>query len=167
MMVRRISSIFPLLIALVLWAVPASAGAGASAATEWRGMDAAIREPMELVVEDRAMWQRLWLRAFGKDAPQVDFDRCFVACVFLGDRADWYYSISFENPVAKGDEYVVGYGLVMLRVELAPKSSGVIDVGVPGQYAMKALPKREGLKPVLRMMFKEGEYPKERGKLSK
>jgi hypothetical protein len=147
---------------LAFWIVPASRGSAGP--LEWKGMDAALREPMDIAVEDPGTWRRLWRRAFGKDAPGMDFDRYFVVCVFLGNHADWYYAISFEDPVARGSEYVVGYGLTMLRGELAPRSESIVDVGIPGQYAMKAFPIRAGLKPALRMVFKDDEAGKERRK---
>ncbi len=138
--------------------------AGASrdyASAEWEGKESAIGEPLDIAVTDGAEWGRLWRRAFGKDAPDMDFDRYFVACVFLGHHAGWWYSIGLQDPPVKGEEYMVGYGLVMLRVRMSPEGSR--NPGFRGQYAMKAFPRREGLKPVVRLVAKEGGFDPKRG----
>jgi ankyrin repeat protein len=141
------------------------ADAGASpdyASMGWEGKESAVEEPLEAAVTDRGEWDRLWRRAFGKDAPDVDFGRFFVACVFLGHRAGWWYSIGFEGPVVRGEEDVVGYGLMMLQMRLSPEGSR--NPGFPGQYAMKVFPKRDGKKPVVKLVDKErGGGPKRGG----
>ncbi|MBE0603963.1 MAG: hypothetical protein IH611_10130 [Deltaproteobacteria bacterium] len=124
------------------------------ASAEWEGKESAVGEPLDIVVTAGGEWRRLWRRAFDKDAPEMDFDRFFVACVFLGHRAGWWYSIGFDNSVVKEGEDVVGYGLVMLRMSASPEAFR--NPGFRGQYAMKTFPRRDGLKPVVRLSFKEG-----------
>ncbi len=134
---------------------------GDYASVEWEGNESAIEEPLDIAVTDGEEWSRLWRRAFGKDAPDIDFGRYFVASVFLGHRAGWWYSIDLQDPVVKGEEHMVGYGLVMLRVRMSPEGSR--NPGFRGQYAMKAFPRREGLKPVVRLVAKEGGFDPIRG----
>jgi hypothetical protein len=166
----RLTSYFPIIIGFLLWIVPvlhpvSACGADGNARkpaavdtapAEWEGKESAVGEPLDIVVTDGGEWRRLWRRAFDKDAPEMDFDRFFVACVFLGHRAGWWYSISLGDPAVKGEALEVGYGLVMLKVDAPP--SVFKNPGFRGQYRMKAFPKRGGLKPVLRMEFKEGEF---------
>jgi ankyrin repeat protein len=122
-------------------------------AMAWAGNESALGEPLETAVTDGAAWSDLWRRAFGKDAPLVDFDRYFVACAFLGRNPGWWYSIGFLPPSEQGKELVVGYELAMLRMSSSPEAFR--DPGFPGQYAMKVYPKREGLVPVVRCLRSE------------
>jgi len=139
-------------------ALLAKAGAYPEYATmEWEGNESDVEEKLEAAVTDREEWRRLWRRAFDKEAPDVDFDRNFVACVFLGHRAGWWYSIRFGNPVEKDGEHVVGYMMAMLRVGLSLE--GAREPGFRGQYAMKVFPKKDGFRPVVRLSFKEGGFP--------
>lgn len=60
-----------------------------------------------------------------------------MACVFLGYKADWPYSIHIGAPERRGNGWVVPYGLAEMILEL----SGPFKAG--GQYAMKVLEKRK------------------------
>lgn len=106
---------------------------------EWRGNVSSQKEPFIKVVETQKEWSDLWQRAFVKPAPGMDFERYAVACVFLGHSAQWLYSIVFGEPVMRGNQLVIEYGLldVMLRL------SGPFKAG--GQYHMKVFEKRKGV----------------------
>ncbi len=74
---RRLTSYFPMIIGLLLWVVPDLHS------EERKGKESAVRGPQEIVVTDRGEWDRLWHRNFGKDAPEMDFDRFSVSFVVL------------------------------------------------------------------------------------
>jgi hypothetical protein len=107
----------------------------ASAALDWQGFASLRGEELSTVVQDGAAWEALWRAAFGAPAPEVDFSRHVVACVFLGHRADWLYGLEIGEPRVVDDLAVVPYQLVQLVLEL----QGPFRPG--GQYRMKALPR--------------------------
>lgn len=104
----------------------AAAGDGAAVAEPrptgdggWEGFASRLPEERAAVVGDPAAWEALWREAFGRAAPQVDFRRQVVACVFLGHRAGWPYRIALGAPRREPGVLVVPYSLVPLVVELA------------------------------------------------
>lgn len=110
---------------------------------EWKGNVSNQKDEFIKVVETRGEWNDLWLRAFDKPAPDMDFDRYVVACVFLGHQAHWLYSIGFEKPVPRGDAWVITYGLAEIVLELANPFKA------SGQYAMKVFSKHKDAKMIL------------------
>ena len=54
---------------------------------EWKGNVSKQKEPFIKVVETQKEWSELWARAFEKPAPEMDFEKYVVACVFLGNEA--------------------------------------------------------------------------------
>lgn len=125
------------LIALLIFVISASATPRAAWAANqdefWKGFESAQKDLFIKVVENQEEWSGLWKRAFEKPAPEVDFNQHVVACVFLGHQADWLYSIHIDDPVRRGDVWVVTYELVQMILEL----SGPFKAR--GQYAMKVL----------------------------
>ncbi len=125
------------LIALLIFVISASATPRAAWAANqdefWKGFESAQKDLFIKVVENQEEWFGLWKRAFEKPAPEVDFNQHVVACVFLGHQADWLYSIHIDDPVRRGDVWVVTYELVQMILEL----SGPFKAR--GQYAMKVL----------------------------
>lgn len=121
------------------------AGAGRDyAGMSWDGMDAAIKERFIKVVDDRGEWESLWKRAFNKPAPVVDFENFAVACVFLGERADWLYHIAFDEPYVKDGVMHITYRLLMNMISFEAKG----DFGRPsfgGQYRMEVYAKQRGV----------------------
>ncbi|HPC85101.1 MAG TPA: hypothetical protein P5238_02995 [Smithellaceae bacterium] len=110
---------------------------------EWKGNVSNQKDEFIKVVETRMEWNDLWLRAFDKPAPKVDFKKYVVACVFLGHQADWLYSIGFDEPVRRGDVWAIPYGLTEIVLELAKPYKA------SGQYAMKVFAKRKGAEMIL------------------
>ncbi|HOU56067.1 MAG: hypothetical protein GYA67_00655 [Smithella sp.] len=110
---------------------------------EWKGNISNQKEPFIKIVETREAWNDLWLSAFEKPAPDIDFDRCVVACVFLGHQADWLYSIGFAEPVPRGDVWVISYGLAEIVLDLAKPFKA------SGQYAMKVFSRHKDAKMIL------------------
>jgi ankyrin repeat protein len=110
---------------------------------EWKGNVSKHKEPFISVVETQTQWSDLWLRAFEKPAPDMDFEKYAVACVFLGHEAGWLYSIGFGGPVMRGNQRVIEYSLheVMLRL------SGPFKAG--GQYHMRVYEKAKDVKMIL------------------
>lgn len=108
----------------------------------WEGKNAELKETFIKAVVDRSEWGKLWQNAFNKPAPIVDFENFAVACVFLGDRADWLYDIEFGNPYLKGSVMYIPYHLMMLRLRLAP-GHGSHSFG--GQYAMRVFIRQKGV----------------------
>jgi ankyrin repeat protein len=110
---------------------------------EWKGNVSNQKEPFIKVVDTRKEWSELWRRAFDKPAPDMDFEKYVVACVFLGYSADWLYSISMGKPVLRDNQLVVEYALIEMILRL----SGPFKAG--GQYHMQVLEKVKDVKMVL------------------
>src|SRR5512138_254437 len=111
-----------LVVLMALMAANGMSGSTVLAADEaqvWKGGQSSQKDPFIKVVETPEEWTELWRRAFEAPAPEVDFNRYVVACVFLGHRADWLYSIHIGEPLRRGDIWVVPYGLAEIVVELA------------------------------------------------
>ena len=110
---------------------------------EWKGNVSKQKEPFVKVVETPKEWTELWARAFEKPAPEMDFDKYVVACVFLGHEAEWLYSIGFGGPAMRGNQLVIEYSLhdVMLRL------SGPFKAG--GQYHMRVFEKKKDVQMIL------------------
>jgi len=110
---------------------------------EWKGNVSRQKDALIKVVETPEEWSGLWARALEKPAPDMDFEKYVVACVFLGHEADWLYSIGFGQPVLRGNQLVIEYSLmeVMLRM------SGPFRAG--GQYHMRVFEKAKGVKIIL------------------
>jgi ankyrin repeat protein len=110
---------------------------------EWKGYVSKQKEPFIKVVETQKEWSDLWARALEKPAPNMDFEKYVVACVFLGHSAEWLYSIGFGKPVMRGNQLVIEYWLrdVMLRL------SGPFKAG--GQYHMQVFEKKKDVQMIL------------------
>ena len=110
---------------------------------EWKGNISNQKEPFIKIVETRETWNDLWLSAFEKPAPDMDFKKYVVASVFLGHQADWLYSIGFAEPVPRGDVWVISYGLAEIVLDLAKPFKA------SGQYAMKVFSRHKDAKMIL------------------
>ncbi|MHB8108624.1 MAG: ankyrin repeat domain-containing protein [Syntrophorhabdaceae bacterium] len=110
---------------------------------KWDGYVSKQKEEFIKVVDSQKEWSELWQRAFDKPAPAIDFEKYAVACVFLGHKAPWLYSIGLGGPEPAGDKLVISYSLhdVMLRL------SGPFRAG--GQYAMKVYERKDGVAMIL------------------
>ncbi|MDP2854741.1 MAG: ankyrin repeat domain-containing protein [Smithellaceae bacterium] len=110
---------------------------------EWKGNVSKQKEAFIKVVETPKEWSELWLRAFEKPAPDMDFEKYVVACVFLGHEARWLYSIGFSGPERRDGKLVIAYSLhdVMLRL------SGPFQAG--GQYHMRVFEKSKDVPMIL------------------
>ncbi len=111
--------------------------------TAWKGSVSDQKEPFIEVVESKEVWSALWKRAFQKPAPQVDFRKHVVACVFLGHSADWLYSIYIDEPELRENKWVIPYGLAEIVLEL----KGPFKAS--GQYAMKVIQKKKDAPMIL------------------
>ena len=111
---------------------------------EWKGHISGQKVRLVKVISDREGWEAIWLQAFRSRAPEIDFDKYAVACVFLGHKADWLYSISFGKPYVKGNVKIIPYSLHEMVLELM----GPFKPG--GQYHMKAYRKSKGLELILK-----------------
>jgi len=109
----------------------------------WKGSESLQKEPFVKIVDTREEWSALWGRAFQKSAPDVDFDRSVVACVFLGHEAEWLYSIFIGEPVRRGQAWIISYGLAEIVLDL----SGPFKAR--GQYAMRLLEKKKDAPMIL------------------
>jgi ankyrin repeat protein len=107
---------------------------------EWSGNVSQQKEAFIKVVDTEQEWTTLWQRAFGKPAPRLDFDHYGVACIFLGHKAAWLFSISIGPPEVRDEVVVIPYGLSENVIEL--RLSGPFKAG--GQYRMKVLEKVAG-----------------------
>lgn len=104
--------------------------------TIWEGYVSDQKDEFIKVVTARDEWVELWKRAFDKPAPEVDFEKNSVACVFLGHYARWLYGIHIGEAVWKDDKWVIRYGLVEVELRL----SGPFKAG--GQYCMKVIDRK-------------------------
>lgn len=109
----------------------------------WEGNVSEQKEEFIKVVPDGKEWTELWARAFGKKAPDVDFERYAVACVFLGHSASWLYGIEFGTPWVRDQQLVIAYSLIEVQLRL----SGPFKAG--GQYRMTVYERARGLEMVL------------------
>lgn len=105
---------------------------------DWEGNLSHQSDELVTVITDQREWAALWQRAFAAPAPRVDFEKYGVACVFLGHRADWLYSIDFGKPRIENGLQVIPYGLAEIIIEL----SGPFRAS--GQYRMKAFAREKG-----------------------
>ena len=120
------------------------AGAGGDyLGMEWKGNVSKQKEPFIKVVETQKEWSELWLRALEKPAPNVDFEKYVVACIFLGHSAQWLYSIGMGKPVRRGNQLVIEYDLIDVMLRLA----GPFKAG--GQYYMQVFDKPKDVKMIL------------------
>lgn len=76
---------------------------------EWKGSSSGISSPYSEVVADPAAWQALWKKAFGKDAPETDFNGRYAVAVFLGAKPTGGYSVDFFAPISKDGKTQVPY----------------------------------------------------------
>lgn len=106
--------------------------------TEWQGHLSHQSEELLTVITDSHEWNTLWQRAFGAPAPEVDFEKYGIACVFLGFYADWLYHIQLGEPCVKGDLQIVPFDLIEIILELQG------PFRASGQYHMKAYEKKKG-----------------------
>jgi len=122
----------------------AKAGAGKDfRGMQWSAFVSKQKEPFIKVVDNAQEWHALWSRALEKPAPDIDFERYVVACVFLGYYANWLYGIHIGEPVMEDGRVVVPYGLVDIELQL----TGPFKAS--GQYAMKVLERKPGVSYVV------------------
>ncbi|MEE9910523.1 MAG: ankyrin repeat domain-containing protein [Deltaproteobacteria bacterium] len=120
------------------------AGAGGDyRGMEWKGNVSRQREPFIKVVGTKKEWSELWTRALEKPAPDVDFEKYVVACIFLGHSARWLYSVGLGQPEKRGNELVIEYELIDVMLRLA----GPFKAG--GQYYMKVFDKPKDIPMIL------------------
>jgi hypothetical protein len=109
----------------------------------WKGSISKQKAEFIKVVETQKEWSDLWRRAFDQPAPDMDFEKYAVACVFLGNSADWLYSIGFGQPFMRDNQLVIPFGLAEIILEL----SGPFKAS--GQYSMKVFEKKKDVKIIL------------------
>ncbi|MRR05446.1 MAG: hypothetical protein EG828_00650 [Deltaproteobacteria bacterium] len=105
---------------------------------EWEGYLSHQSDELVTVITDGKEWNSLWQRAFGAPAPEIDFEKYAVACVFLGFQSDWLYSIHLEEPCIEGNLMIIPYDLMEIILELEE------PFRASGQYRMKAYEKKKG-----------------------
>ncbi|MDD2335492.1 MAG: hypothetical protein PHD01_02830 [Geobacteraceae bacterium] len=105
---------------------------------EWEGYLSRQGEEFVTAITNGKEWNALWQRAFGTPAPELDFEKYGVACVFLGFHADWLYGIQLGEPCLEGDLQVIPYDLIEIILELQG------PFRASGQYHMKAYEKKKG-----------------------
>jgi hypothetical protein len=123
---RFIFGVLALLAFMCAAGVPGLHAAAEDEVLIWTGSASDQKEEFTKVVDTREEWSALWKRAFDRPAPAVDFKKYVVACVFLGHGAGWLYSIGFDKPYRRGNDWIIPYGLQPLILELARpfKASG-------------------------------------------
>ncbi|MRR56080.1 MAG: hypothetical protein EG822_16525 [Deltaproteobacteria bacterium] len=111
---------------------------------EWEGNLSRQGQELLTVITDSTEWQSLWQSAFGATAPEVDFNKYGIACVFLGFQADWLYGIEFAEPCLEGGLQVIPYDLIEIILELEG------PFRASGQYHMKAYEKKSDFGMIVR-----------------
>lgn len=123
------------------------AAAGTASATdatmEWEGSESKQAAPFIGVITTETEWNSLWERAFGKQAPQVDFRTSAVASVFLGHYPGWWYTIKITEPYVEANSVIIPYEIVSLVVE-PQGASRFGEQGSKGQYRMRTVEKKAG-----------------------
>jgi len=119
----------------------------------WEGYVSEQKEEFIKVVSENKEWMELWVRAFGRKAPDVDFERYAVACVFLGHSASWMYGIEFNTPYVRDRKLMISYSLIELQLRL----TGPFKAG--GQYRMTVYERPKGLEMVLEGHQRFKEFP--------
>jgi len=109
----------------------------------WKGSMSNQKTEFIKLVETPEEWSQLWRHAFDKPAPDMDFGKYVVACVFLGDSADWLYSIGFSEPFMRNNVLVIPFGLAEIVLELSSQFKA------SGQYHMKVFEKKKDVKMIL------------------
>jgi hypothetical protein len=105
---------------------------------EWEGYLSRQEEELLTVITDQKQWNALWQRAFGVQAPEVNFEKYGIACVFLGYHADWLYGIHLGASCLDDGLQIIPYDLSEIILEL----QGPFQAS--GQYHMKAYEKKKG-----------------------
>jgi len=111
---------------------------------EWEGYLSRQGDELVTVVTDATEWKALWQRAFAAPAPEVDFEKYGIACVFLGFYADWPYSLHYSESCVEGGLQVIPYDLIEIILELQG------PFRASGQYHMKAYEKKKGFGMIVR-----------------
>jgi ankyrin repeat protein len=107
---------------------------------QWSAYVSKQKEKFVKAVDNAQEWSALWQRAFEKPAPEIDFNKYIVACVFLGHSADWLYAIAFSEPYQKNGEMIIAYRLIEMQLRL----SGQFRAS--GQYAMRVFERKPGVR---------------------
>jgi ankyrin repeat protein len=110
---------------------------------EWKGYASNQKAEFIKVVETQEEWTALWKRAFDKPAPDMDFEKYAVVCVFLGHSADWLYSIMFGQSFMRDNQMVIPYGFMEIKLDM----TGSFKAG--GQYRMKVFEKKKDVKMIM------------------
>ncbi len=116
----------------------------------WEGSSSIQQEELITMIRSADVWTGLWKRAFDGPAPDVDFEKYEVACVFLGHSADWLYSIGFGEPYLKDGRRIIPYYLAEIVLEL------VAPFKAHGQYHMQVFEKISGVDTVLEKAYSLG-----------
>lgn len=121
---------------------------------EWEGYLSRQSEELVTVITEGQEWDALWQRAFGVPAPEINFEKYGVACVFLGFQSDWLYSIHLDEPCLDGGLLIIPYDLMEIILELEE------PFRASGQYRMKAYEKKKGFGMIVQQgSCKEKELP--------
>ncbi|MBI4057548.1 MAG: protease complex subunit PrcB family protein [Elusimicrobia bacterium] len=88
------------------------------------------------IVENESQWRDLWyILQNQRVEPKIDFNKYFVAAVFLGSRPTGGYSIQFLEPKSEKDKTIVQY-----RVK-APGNGSFVIQALTQPYAIRLIPK--------------------------
>jgi len=110
-----------------------------SGAMEWKGRCSSQEEPLAQIVasewgsRNSSGWRDLWKKVSSSKAPEIDFDKYVVACVFLGRRPTGGYWVEFGESYIKDNRMVIPYK--------ERKSTGFVTQALSYPYRMKVFEK--------------------------
>jgi len=116
-------------------------------AMEWEGQYSNQEQSLvQIVTNERGSrnslgWKDLWKKVSPSEAPDIDFDKYVIACVFLGRRPTGGYSIEFGKPYIKDNRMVVPYR--------EHKPTGFVTQALSYPYRMKVFERSPGREVVL------------------
>jgi len=131
----------PSAVALVLLAAACAAPPrepreeGAMQTLEWKGQAGGPVEPGAEVAVDAGSWNALW-RRLGQPPPPLDMGKYVGVAVYAGQRPTGGWTISFSEPLSRGDDIVVRYRVV--------KPAGFVTQAFTQPWKVRAFPRPKG-----------------------
>ena len=99
--------------------------------SSWSGQNCAVSASSTELIRDTDAWKALWKRAFGSEAPKVDFSETFALAVFVGTRNTGGFGVEFLPPKTDNSSVMLDYRLS------APSPAGFVTMAFTSPYAIQ------------------------------
>jgi len=104
---------------------------------EWQGTFCHQKEPLRKIITKVGEWEELWKRIFpGKTVPEIDFNKFFIACVFMGERRTGGYYIEFDRLYMRNNNVIITFR------EYSPRPQDLVIQALTQPYYLKAYEKK-------------------------